>query len=41
VGSGFLGPLVATTLLATGSPVLLYLTLGAAGIATVVLLRRG
>jgi MFS family permease len=40
VGSGFLGPLVATTLLATGSPGLLYLTIGAAGIATAVLLRR-
>ncbi|HXW06251.1 MAG TPA: hypothetical protein VD833_13520, partial [Vicinamibacterales bacterium] len=41
VGSGFLGPLVATTVLATGSPAaLLYSTLGAAGIATVVLLRR-
>jgi DHA1 family multidrug resistance protein-like MFS transporter len=41
VGSGFLGPLVATTVLATGSPGLLYVTLGAAGIATAVLLRRG
>jgi MFS family permease len=41
VGSGFLGPLVATTLLATGSPGLLYVTLGAAGIATALLLRRG
>ena len=41
VGSGFLGPLVATTLLATGSPGLLYATLGAAGIATVLLFRRG
>jgi DHA1 family multidrug resistance protein-like MFS transporter len=40
VGSGFLGPLVATTVLATGSPGLLYTTLGAAGIATVILLRR-
>ena len=40
VGSGFVGPLVGTTVLATGSPGLLYLTLGAAGIATVVLLRR-
>jgi DHA1 family multidrug resistance protein-like MFS transporter len=40
VGSGFVGPLVATTVLATGSPGLLYATLGAVGIATVVLLRR-
>jgi MFS family permease len=40
VGSGFVGPLVGTTVLATGSPGLLYATLGAAGIATVVLLRR-
>ena len=40
VGSGFVGPLVATTLLATGSPGLLYVTLGAAGVATVALLRR-
>lgn len=40
VGSGFLGPLVATVLLATGSPGLLYATLGAAGIATALLLRR-
>jgi DHA1 family multidrug resistance protein-like MFS transporter len=40
VGSGFLGPLVATPVLATGSPGLLYTTLGAAGIATVILLRR-
>jgi DHA1 family multidrug resistance protein-like MFS transporter len=40
VGSGFLGPLVATTVLATGSPGLLYVTIGAAGIATVVLFRR-
>jgi DHA1 family multidrug resistance protein-like MFS transporter len=41
VGSGFLGPLVATSVLATGSPGLLYVTLGAAGIATALLLRRG
>src|SRR5262249_52681097 len=41
VGSGFVGPLVATTVLGAGSRGLLYLTLGAAGIATVVLLRRG
>jgi DHA1 family multidrug resistance protein-like MFS transporter len=40
VGSGFLGPLVATVLLATGSPGLLYATLGAAGIAAALLLRR-
>ena len=40
VGSGFLGPLVATMVLATGSPGLLYVTLGAAGIATALLLRR-
>jgi MFS family permease len=40
VGSGFLGPLVATTVLATGSPGLLYVVLGAAGIGTVLLLRR-
>jgi MFS family permease len=40
VGSGFVGALVATTLLATGSPALLYLTLGAAGIAAALLLRR-
>jgi MFS family permease len=40
VGSGFLGPLVATTLLATGSPILLYLALGGAGIATALLFRR-
>jgi DHA1 family multidrug resistance protein-like MFS transporter len=40
VGSGFVGPLVATTVLATGSPALLYLTLGGAGIATALLLRR-
>ena len=40
VGSGFVGPLVATTLMATGSPGLLYLALGAAGIAAALLLRR-
>jgi len=40
VGSGFLGPLVATTVLAVGSPGLLYATLGAAGITTALLLRR-
>ena len=40
VGSGFVGPLVATTALATGSPALLYLTLGGAGLATALLLRR-
>lgn len=40
VGSGFLGPLVATSLLAAGSPGLLYATLGGAGIATVLLFRR-
>jgi hypothetical protein len=40
VGSGFVGPLVATTVLATGSPALLYLTLGGAGLATAFLLRR-
>jgi DHA1 family multidrug resistance protein-like MFS transporter len=40
VGSGFLGPLVATTVLATGSPGLLYATLGASGAVTVFLLRR-
>jgi MFS family permease len=40
VGSGFLGPLVATTVLATGSPGLLYVTLAAAGVATAMLLRR-
>jgi DHA1 family multidrug resistance protein-like MFS transporter len=40
VGSGFLGPLVATTVLATGSSGLLYATLGGAGLATAVLLRR-
>jgi DHA1 family multidrug resistance protein-like MFS transporter len=40
VGSGFVGPLVATSVLATGSAGLLYVTLGAAGIATVFLLRR-
>ena len=40
VGSGFVGPLVATSVLATGSPGLLYATFGAAGIATVLLLRR-
>ncbi len=40
VGSGFVGALVATTLLAAGSPGLLYLTLGAAGIAAALLLRR-
>jgi MFS family permease len=36
VGSGFLGPLVATSLLAAGHPVLLYLTLGGAGVAAAV-----
>ncbi|HEY7139431.1 MAG TPA: MFS transporter [Methylomirabilota bacterium] len=41
VGSGFVGPLVATTVLATGSPGLLYLALGGAGIAAAILLRRG
>jgi sugar phosphate permease len=41
VGSGFLGPLVATTVLASGSPMLLYLAFGGAGIATALLLRRG
>jgi hypothetical protein len=40
VGSGFVGPLVATSVLATGSAGLLYVTLGAAGIATALLLRR-
>jgi MFS family permease len=40
VGSGFVGPLVATTVLATGSPGLLYVTLGAIGAATAFLLRR-
>ena len=40
VGSGFVGPLVATTVLATGSPGLLYFTLGGAGLATALLLRR-
>ena len=40
VGSGFLGPLVATSLLATGSPGLLYAVLGGAGIAAVLLFRR-
>jgi MFS transporter, DHA1 family, multidrug resistance protein len=40
VGSGFLGPLVATALLATGSPGLLYAALGAMGIVTALLLRR-
>jgi DHA1 family multidrug resistance protein-like MFS transporter len=40
VGSGFVGPLVATTVLVTGSPALLYFTLGTAGLATALLLRR-
>jgi MFS family permease len=40
VGSGFVGPLVATMVLTTGSPGLLYLTLGAAGVATALLLRH-
>src|SRR6185503_18373609 len=40
VGSGFVGPLVATTVVATGSPGLLYFTLGGAGLATALLLRR-
>jgi DHA1 family multidrug resistance protein-like MFS transporter len=40
VGSGFVGPLVATSVLATGSPTLLYVTLGGVGIATALLLRR-
>lgn len=40
VGSGFLGPLVATTVLAAGSPALLYAVLGGAGIAAALLLRR-
>jgi MFS family permease len=40
VGSGFLGPLLATTILAAGSPALLYAVLGGIGIVTAVLLRR-
>jgi DHA1 family multidrug resistance protein-like MFS transporter len=40
VGSGFLGPLVATTVLATGSPGILYATLGALGLGAALLLRR-
>ncbi len=40
VGSGFVGPLVATSVLATGSPGLLYATFGAAGIGAALLLRR-
>jgi len=40
VASGFVGPLVATTTLAAGSPALLYATLGAAGLATTLLIRR-
>jgi hypothetical protein len=41
VGSGFVGPLVATTVLATGSPGLVYFLLGGAGLAAALLLRRG
>ncbi len=40
VGSGFVGPLVATTVLTAGSPALVYFLLGGAGIATALLLRR-
>jgi MFS family permease len=40
VGSGFVGPLVATSVLATGSPGLLYVTFGAMGIGAALLLRR-
>lgn len=40
VGSGFLGPIVATTVLAWGSPAALYLLLGVVGLITVPLARR-
>jgi MFS family permease len=40
VGSGFLGPVAATTLLTSGSPVLVYLVLGGAGLVAAFLLRR-
>ena len=40
VGSGFIGPLLATSVLATGSPGLVYFLFGGAGIATALLLRR-
>jgi DHA1 family multidrug resistance protein-like MFS transporter len=40
VGSGFVGPLVATTVLAAGSPALLYAVFGGVGIATVLLVHR-
>jgi DHA1 family multidrug resistance protein-like MFS transporter len=40
VGSGFVGPLVATTVLAAGSPALVYAVLGGAGVGTALLLRR-
>jgi MFS family permease len=40
VGSGFVGPLVATSVLAAGPPALLYMVLGAGGLAAVLLLRR-
>ena len=40
VGSGFLGPVVATTVLAAGAPAIVYLVLGAAGLGAALLLRR-
>lgn len=40
VGSGFVGPLVATSLLAAGSPALLYATLGGIGLVGALRLRR-
>jgi MFS family permease len=40
VASGFVGPLVATTTLAAGSPALLYITLGGAGLGAAFLIYR-
>jgi DHA1 family multidrug resistance protein-like MFS transporter len=40
IGSGFLGPLVATTLLAAGPPALLYAVLGGIGLVAALRLRR-
>ena len=40
VGAGFLGPVVATTVLTWGSPAVLYLVLGVAGLISVPLTGR-
>jgi hypothetical protein len=40
IGAAFLGPVIATTLLAWGPPALVYLALAAAGLAVIPVLRR-